>query len=239
MLSDFVKKVISAVEVLVYAVPKQMISIKDTDSNHIYCSPYLLDLMEARNDQVIGTKIWTPLYGDDPSFEKIIIDEDRAIIETKEPKILLKINKFKMGLTPYFCQKSPLINPVNNQVEGIIVQGYEVGLTNFKNHFLKAIQSKPSEFSNMHLTKREKQVIYFFMSHLSSQEIADVLSDIEGKSISKSTIDCVFNEQLYPKFNAFSRPDLYHKLHKAGFENKIPQEMLQSGSFFLPILQVF
>ena len=59
MLSDFVKKVISAVEVLVYAVPKQMISIKDTDSNHIYCSPYLLDLMEARNDQVIGTKIWT------------------------------------------------------------------------------------------------------------------------------------------------------------------------------------
>lgn len=239
MTSAFLKKVIDAVDLLTKISPKQMIGIKNVHSNHIYCSDYLLELMGATNGEIIGKKIWLPLYGDDPDFEKIIVDEDQKIITSREPQTLLKINNFTGGLTPYFCRKSPLINPESGSVEGIITQGYEVGLTGFKKHFSKQTNDTDLLNSDIHLTKREKQVIYFFMSHLSSQEIADVLSDSEGKSISKSTIDCVFNEQLYPKFNAFSRPDLYQKLQNSGFENRVPQEILKSGSFFLPILQIY
>ncbi len=77
------------------------------------------------------------------------------------------------------------------------------------------------------------------MSHLSSQEIANILHEMEGKQILKSTVDSIFNDQLYKKFNERSRPELYKKLQSLGFENKVPQEILQSGSFFMPILQVY
>ena len=239
-MSPFLKNIIDAVRLLSQASPKQMISIKDANSVHVYSSAYLLQLMDATEGDVIGKKVWLPLYGDQVEVEKMILAEDQKIISSHEPALLLKINKFPAGLKPYFCFKSPLINPENNNVEGLIIYGFEAGLTAFKKHFTKSIANKSDVINAaIHLTKREKQVIYFFMSHLSSQEIADVLYEMEGKKVSKSTIDTVFNEQLYPKFKAYSRPELYQKLQDAGYENLIPKEILQSGSFFLPVLQVY
>lgn len=237
-MNDFLKKVVEAVRFISTASSKQMIGIKDIQSNHIYCSEYLLQMIGLTEKEAIGKKVHLSLYDNDFDFEKIIIDEDQKIIQSRESQTFLKINKFKNGLIPYFCQKSPLINPETNEVEGVITQGYAVGLTHFKNHFLKK-SSEIKSTTSIHLTKREKQVIYFFMSHLSSQEIADVLSKIEEKSISKSTIDSVFNEQLYSKFKVYNRPDLYKKLQESGFENKIPHELLQSGSFFLSTIEVY
>ena len=237
-MSEFLRKVIETVSFISTVSPKQMVGIKDIHSNHLYCSNYLLKMIGVTEKEAIGKKVYLALYDNDPDFEKIIIDEDQKIMQFREPQTLLKINKFKNGLTPYFCQKSPLINPETNKVEGIMTQGYEIGLTHFQNHFLKKSSELKSTI-DIHLTKREKQVIYFFMSHLSSQEIAEILSKMEEKSISKSTIDSVFNEQLYSKFKVYNRPDLYKKLQEAGFENKIPHELLQSGSFFLSVIEVY
>lgn len=237
-MSDFLKKVVETVRFITTVSPKQMIGIKDIQSNHIYCSDYLLQIMGITEKEAIGNKVHLSLYDNDPDFEKIIVDEDQKIMQSHESQTFLKINKFKNGLIPYFCQKSPLINPETNKAEGIMTQGYEIGLTHFQNHFLKK-SSELKSTTDIHLTKREKQVIYFFMSHLSSQEIAEILSKMEEKSISKSTIDSVFNEQLYSKFKVYNRPDLYKKLQEAGFENKIPHELLQSGSFFLSKIEVY
>lgn len=230
---------IDAVQLISQASPKQMISIKDVNSVHVYNSAYLLKLMDATESDVIGKKVWLPLYGDQVEVEKMILAEDQKIISSREPALLLKINKFSTGLKPYFCFKSPLINPENDEIEGLIIYGFEAGLTAFKKHFTKSIAKKSHVTETIHLTKREKQVIYFFMSHLSSQEIADVLYEMEGKKVSKSTIDTVFNKQLYSKFKAYSRPELYQKLQDEGYENMIPKEILQSGSFFLPALHVY
>ncbi|MDP1573781.1 MAG: hypothetical protein Q8L78_02440 [Coxiellaceae bacterium] len=239
-MSPFLKSIIDAVRLLSQASPKQMICIKDVNSVHVYASGYLLQLMDAAEVDVIGKKVWLPLYGDQVEVEKMILAEDQKIISAREPALLLKVNKFSTGLKPYFCFKSPLINLENNSVEGLIIYGFEAGLTAFKKHFVKSTANKSSLTNTaIHLTKREKQVIYFFMSHLGSQEIADVLHEMEGKKVSKSTIDTVFNKQLYPKFKVYSRSELYEKLQNAGYENLIPKEILQSGSFFLPVLQVY
>ncbi|EKD28177.1 MAG: hypothetical protein ACD_79C00401G0001, partial [uncultured bacterium] len=238
--NDFLEKIVSAVKMLSECCPKQMLGIKDLESKHVYCSQYLLELMGATMDECVGKKVWLPLYGNDSNFEKIIEEEDREIIASRIPRTYLKINNFSIGLTPYFCRKSPIINPENKKVVGILTQGYEVGLMAFKKHFLKTdLSNQHIEKSEIHLSKRERQVIYFFMAHLSSQEIADVLHQIENKKVTKSTIDSLFNDQLYPKFDAYSRPDLYKKLQTLGFENKIPEELLKSTSLFLPGMDVY
>jgi hypothetical protein len=77
------------------------------------------------------------------------------------------------------------------------------------------------------------------MNQLTSQEIADIIFKIEGKKISKSTIDSLFNDQLYIKFNVGSRTALYKKLEQLGYDKLIPSDVLSSTSTPLNIIHTF
>src|SRR4051812_9984055 len=102
---DFLKQTLLAVTTLSQAMPTQMITVKDLNSVHIFCSDYLAKLTGVSSDQLIGKKVWLSHYDNDTSFEKIIVDEDQAIINIRETKIVFKINKFSTGLIPYLAMK--------------------------------------------------------------------------------------------------------------------------------------
>ena len=240
---DFLEKAFSTARFLSEISPKQMISIKGCDSTHLYCSSYLLQLMGATEKGIIGKTVWFPLYDHSSDIEKIIREEDLSIIESREPKMVFKINRFTTGLTPYVCSKAPIINPDTNDIVGILFQGLEMGSVNLDQYLLKDIflnrKNNVEILLAPKLSKREKQVIFLFMAHLTSQEIAAVINEVDENQVLKSTVDGIFNDQLYKKFNVCSRLELYKKLKSLGFQNKIPQEILQSGSFILPILKVY
>ncbi|MDP1574679.1 MAG: hypothetical protein Q8L78_07090 [Coxiellaceae bacterium] len=240
--NQFLKKTILMAEFLSRTSPKQMISVKSVDSLHLYCSPYLLELMGATTKEMDKKAVWFPLYENNKEIEQIIREEDLLIIQAREPKMVLKINKFTTRITPYICNKSPIINPETNDVVGILFQGFTIGNANLHHAILSLLSNNTKKYHNklpQKLTKREKQVIFLFMANLSSQEIASLLSSIEKKEISKTAVDSLFNDQLYPKFEAHSRIDLYKKLHALGFENKIPEAMLKSTSLFLHKTDVY
>ena len=238
---DFLTHAISSVTFLSRAMPKQMIAIKDLNSTYIFCSDYLAKLTSSAISDLIGKKVWLSLYDDDPSFEKIIIEEDQKIINSREPNVLLKINKFCTGLMSYLAVKTPLINPETNHVVGILFQGFEIGLTDLTT-VVKNL-TPPKKLVELHdlpkLTKREKQIVFFFMANLSSHEIAEMLYTIEGKRISKSTIDSIFNDQLYLKFDVYNRVALYKKLQSLGYEKMIPKELLSPKSIMLDIIHAY
>jgi hypothetical protein len=238
----YLELMINMAKLLSQASRKQMIAIKNSQSEHVFCNNHLLALMGVKAEEILGKTILLPLYNNDSAFEPIIHAEDQAIIDSREAKLVFKINHFTTGLTPYISVKTPLINPSTGNVVGILFQGLEMRALPQHYTLLKSYGKKGKV--NRHtalpkLTKREKQVIFFFMANLGSQEIADMLHTIEGKPIAKSTIDSLFLDQLYVKFEVSSRPALYKKLQALGYDTLIPGELLKSASVLLDVAKVY
>jgi hypothetical protein len=238
---DYLKELIDSLSFLSEATPRQMLAIKNIHSEMVYCSEYLAELIGASVDSLLGKKTRLSLYNDDPDFENILIREDQTIIEQRIPKIVFKVNNFQKGLLPYISMKSPLINPDTQNVVGILFQGLEQGVLSPQHYFSRGDAGSHINdvYENMRLTKREKQVIFFFLANLSSQEIAEMIYKVEGKRVSKSTIDGVFNDQLYLKFGVTSRVALYQLLQDRGYVNMVPKEILCNQSIFLETLKPY
>lgn len=237
----FLTRIVSTIAFLTKAMPKQMVSIKSCDSAVIFCADYFAELIGIKPEEIIGNKFWSALYDDDMTFANIIAAEDQAEITSREQKAVLKINHFKQGLMPYLCIKTPIINPNTGNVVGLLIQGFEMGAASCLQKIMpalaKADQHSPSSLP--HLTKREKQVIFFFLANLSSQAIAEMLYQLEVKRVSKSTIDSIFNDQLYVKFDAYSRPALYKKLQELGYGTKVPKDLLKNTSSLLEVIHMY
>ncbi len=239
---EFLNKLIDSIDLLVSASPQQLVGIKNTSSLMIYYSKKFANFLGIEQKQIIGKRTFLPLY-DNPDIETTILNEDETVINERRQLRVLKINKVGGTLKPYVCIKSPLINPHTNNLVGILLQGFEISVLNLNQHIFNSYkQFKSSNANNTqlpHLTKREKQVIYFFMAQLTSQEIADTIYKLEGKKVSKSTIDSVFNDQLYLKFDVNSRIALFNKLRELGYDKLIPAEVLNSMSIPLEIVNIF
>ena len=239
---DFLEKAILSVAFLCQTMPKQMVTINDIHSVTIFCSDFLATRTGLTMDQLVGKKIGVSLYEGDEIFEKILMAEDQAIINGRVPKALLKVSKFCDGLAPHLAIKTPLINPETNNVVGILTQGYEMGTTNLTKNIIQKMDShkKTDHLKNRpKLSKREKEIIFFFMANLSSQEIADIIGEHEGNPITKSTIDSVFNDQLYLKFDVYNRVALYQKLQALGYDQLIPKTLLSKMSVMLDVMQTY
>jgi PAS domain S-box-containing protein len=61
------------------------------------------------------------------------------------------------------------------------------------------------------LTKREQQVLYFLSMNKSPKKIAQIISILEDKIVSDSTINAIVNKKLYPKFEVYNVDELVEK----------------------------
>lgn len=77
-------------------------------------------------------------------------------------------------------------------------------------------------------TLRELEIIYFIIRGRTYDEIAEVLSEIYGKTISSSCIGKIVRNSLYDKFNVWNKFDLKQILLKSNFVNKIPSTIYQT-----------
>ena len=62
---------------------------------------------------------------------------------------------------------------------------------------------------------------------------------MDHRKISKSTIDGIFTEQLFVKFDVVNRVSLRKKLSSLGFSQTIPTEMLEGIVIPLQDLQIY
>lgn len=164
------------------------------------------------------------------------------VLNKRQPKSYIRIHDFATGITPRTFVKSPIIAPVTEEVIGLFVQCFELGNISLEQNSPNI--DKPINYPNivnlsLNLSKREKQLIYFCIAKLSSQEIADKISKIENKTISKNTIDNIFQNQLFAKFGVYSRLALYTKLIQLGYNRFIPKEILTTTTFQTTKLVVY
>lgn len=236
----FLEKIIESLKCLDSAVPHQKVGIKDTNSIVRYCSFAFAKGVGVEIDNIIGKLDWLPHK---EPFLDIALNEDQKVMDARETRMFLKINRFNQTLKPLLCVKSPLINPETNNVVGTIFYLFDY---NFSMNFQQYIESlykknqihQPNE-ATIKLSKREKQIIFFFLAHFSSQEIAGLLYQIENKKVTKSTIDSIFTEQLYVKFDVDNRIALHKKLLLLGYDHFIPEDILIRSSNPLEKLIVY
>lgn len=220
------EKFIDDLKKIVALLPTQIIGVKGLDSLYLYCSPNFAHLLGYPVAEVVGK------YG---MFINEInnsarINEDRQLIASKESQVFIHIDKIKGKLSPLTFIKSPIIDPETQAVIGILCQVFEFATLDFGTQILNlykdfSLDSKAKQ-NLPRLTKREKQVIFLFLANLNSAEIVEVIYKLEGKKVSKGTIDCVFSDQLFPKFGVYNRQGLYAKLMQLGYNRLIPVEML-------------
>lgn len=226
--ADYLKNIISATITLVEATTNQptMIGIKNAQSEYLYISPYFLKQTATNfNPQNASISLWK-------NYPFNLVREDELkIIQLRTPMQFLVIDYFAGKLSPRVFIKTPLINPKTNNVVGIICQSIAYHQFNFKHYFNQVLSHRQQQNCSNNLliptlSERQKQIVFFFLNNLSSQEIANFINKIIKRQIKKTTIDSIFSEQLYPKFNVSNRTDLKQALVDLGFHLIIPENLL-------------
>lgn len=233
-LVDFIK----ALTMLHKAADDTMVTVKSMSLEYVYSTDYWNQRMGGSLLGDAGKALCKERYDHAPEITEQIAYEDEYVIRNKKSITTFKVVRLPDELEPFYCKKSPIINPETGNVVGILNSGFFVKNATYREIMLKQVESRDVS-SPLKLTRREKQIIFLFLSHLSSQEIASILGQFDNKKISKNTIDSVFRESLYEKFNVYSRLELYKKLVNMGFINRIPQELLRVKSMILSEVEVY
>ena len=210
----------------------QGISIVSNNVLGLYCGVLDLNLnsiFAAKSLADIGV---TPL-----ELQKFLLDpkinqyRKKAITEQKIVKILI-VRSVNAGTIIAITTYSPIFNPSTRNLVGLYVDVHKLDIFNLSNilsRYYKNGNLEIPSFSGPILTEREKQVIFFFLLNLESLTIAEILSKIENKSISKNAVDQMFTRQLLPKFGVYNRRSLYEKLSELGYIRLIPHNVLNEG----------
>ena len=219
--------------------PTQIIGVKNLESRYLYCSPNFAELLGYSVDEIVGRH--GMFLNDENNASRIC--EDKQIIKTRKALPFVHIDKIKGRLTPLTFIKSPIIDPESQQVIGILCQVFEFITLNPAQQILNRYQdlnlNRQQQPQLRHLSKREKQIVFLFLANLSSAEMVEVILRMEGKKISKGTIDCVFTDQLFPKFEVYNRQALYAKLVQLGYNRLIPTEMIAAKTIALETHDIY
>lgn len=155
-----------------------------------------------------------------------------AISECRVVKLLAVRSFLDSGAKMLVANLSPIINPATNNTVGILGLIHNLEIFNLSSviaQYYKAGELSVPALGDIGLTEREKQTIFFFLLNLDSKSIAEILSRIENKQISKNSLDQMFNKQLFPKFGVYNRKALYDKLVTLGYNRLMPKNVLNDG----------
>lgn len=142
------------------ALENPIFGIKSLTSEHIYISPYLINLWKIDLSNGGDISIW-PNYSLLSTYQ-----DDREIIKFRKPRSFLTFSKVGEETLPILFIKTPIINPSTNNVIGLLYQGYEYSHFDIQSHINKMFSDQPnmneiSKHNKIKLTNRQKQVIYF------------------------------------------------------------------------------
>lgn len=217
--------------------------IKDIQGRYVYASQQYLEQILGINDSalILGkTDIELNVFPE-TDFATEDAKEDKEVIRENHLISYLKIYPYHFGAKPLLFNKLTLYNKKTTNVLGVLVRVMDVWVKNLPSKILEINQIKlgsqaiANNVVKYKLTPREQQVVFLFLSNFSSPDIAKIISQIEGKALSKSYIDKVFAEQLYVKFGVNDRKALFDKLQLLGVGETLPDRFLKYGSIRISI----
>lgn len=169
------------------------------------------------------------------STTKFDIYRQKSITQQRIIKVLTVSRTKNDGTFMQVISWRPIYNPDTKNMIALLCLSHNLEIFNLVDVFRRVyktgnlISPRPA---NLQLTQREQQVIFFFILNLDSNSIAEILTQIEKKTISENSINNMFTQQLFPKFKVFNRKALYNKLIESGFSRMMPNNILDENIVF-------
>ena len=189
---DYLAKVIATYTQLDELMPHFRVLISDVRGITLFCSKLYIITRGSDNLTVGSSSL--PAGGGKYHPDQALA-EWQEVVQTKLSKHAINVNLFEGVVQPYLTSKYPLINEETGNVVAIFNVRQKVLYNSIQHQLLRALDIYPEakiiDFEKYKLTKREKQLIFLFLSGLSSKEIALILSKVDNKDISKKTIDSI------------------------------------------------
>ena len=82
------------------------------------------------------------------------------------------------------------------------------------------------EKKNIKLTKREREILFLMSLNKNHKEIANIISNREGKALAPATVSSVICKSLYIKFEAFSPSELIERVKALNLMPFLPDSFL-------------
>ncbi|TXJ00591.1 MAG: hypothetical protein E6Q32_06220 [Neisseriales bacterium] len=239
MLSDqeFISKVINGFKQFDSYIDNWCTLVRAADLTIIYSSPLYNKVFKC-DDSIIGQQAF--IVTNDKHFAEQNEFDKEKIIKQRQKIRTLAVTEYHGIVQPFSLEKSPLINPDTNNVVGIYCYYEKLSFSSLQLQILRSLDiykySYDVDIAKYKLTQREKEAIFLFLAGLGSEDIASILAIVEGHNISKSAIDSLFRNQLFVKFEVYSRKALFDKLLNLGFDHYIPQSLLTKVELTIPEL---
>lgn len=220
---DFLKQYVSSFKLISESTCDVIGSIFNLEHEVLYRSPFASAIVGISDSELVKR-----------SQSPEIVALRNKVVQTHKVVKYLILNQVDDEHAKFFVLSyAPIINPSTKNLVGIYVNLRYVEAFNIwvmlSKYYNTGIATLDKFDYDIKLTEREKQVVFLFLLNLDSNTIADIVSKIEHKTISKNAIDQIFRSQLVPKFNVFSRKALYDKLIALGYYRFVPQNVLRDG----------
>lgn len=200
-------------------------------------------VLSPQFDLLLKAKFSTTVGLDESEIAKLIINKQvndclQKVLSTKKTVKLLAAKSFSnQNIKIFIAHYIPIVNPATNNLVAIWVRSGPIDVFDISAILLRYFKHGETSLSTsnqekINLTEKEKCVIFFFMLNLESQAIADLMSKLENKQVTKNAIDQILNKRLFLKFNVYNRKSLHEKLSEYGFQRIIPHNILVDGLFF-------
>lgn len=239
MLSDkeFIDKIINGFRQFDNYIDNWCTLVRAADLNIIYSSPLYNKVFNC-DSSIIGQQAFIVTnekhFAEQNEFDKEKIIKQRQKIRT------LAVTEYNGIVQPFSLEKTPIINPDTDNVVGIYCYYEKLSFSSLQLQILRSLDiykySYHIDIAKYRLTQREKEAIFLFLAGLGSEDIASILAKVEGHNISKSAIDSLFRNQLFVKFEVYSRKALFDKFLHLGFDHYIPQTLLTKVELTIPEL---
>lgn len=195
---------------------------------------------------VIRSKVSESIGLNEGEIAKLMLNEKVAgfLAKVKQTKKLIKILACKefpeLGTKIFIVNYIPIINPNSNNLVAIWIRSNPIDVFNVSSLLLRYLKYGSTDvlttgYEDIHLTEKEKCVIFFFMLNYESQAIAEFIQKIENKPVTKNAIDQIFNKRLLVKFGVHNRKTLHEKLAESGFYRIVPRGILKEDGLFFEI----
>ena len=222
----------------------EILGMKDANSMHLMMTPVSAKIHGFKNiDEVIETTDYQSHCKAIAKVADTLCNQDRQVKETRSIKTILDIHEFATGLFTFKTTKSPVINPLTNNILGILWHSSNLEIdvplktildihgVRFGRYSSIDIANNPGKFE---LTDIERHVLFCVCLGISHRkDVANFLTVVYKHIINaETTIHDAFR-RLYRKLNCNTPMQLlefavYNDLHL-----QIPQVFLPNGSYIM------
>ena len=229
--------------------PNQTMFAVDINANIVYCSP---SFTQVKLSELCSLESMILQEGIKMDVSKVELAIHGVVQDKLKRRICCPvIINCVQNLVDFYLV--PIINPASKNIIGVLVYLIRFELTSRQDIVLSSKNTQSSTLSAINvnypfktlsvnaqpkcetyikLTSREENIVFLLIFNYSSREIAEILSELETKSISKDSVDKLIANQLQVKFKVVHRYKLVERLIELGYHKVVPKDF---ASKFLKI----